>query len=309
MADWTASDIPAQHGRTLIVTGGTGGLGFETALQVARAGGTVILAGRDASKGAAAIGRIRAVAKSAEVRFEPLDLASLASARAFAGRVLHEPIDVLVNNAGVMTPPSRKVTADGFELQFGTNFLGHFALTALLLPALRNATQPRVVTVTSFGANDSAIDFDDLQSERKYRPMAAYNQSKLADLLFAFEFERRSRENAWGIKSIAAHPGLALTELIPNGAGRDSIVSRVSRLLGPIIMQTPAQGALPSLYASTSPDAVGGAYYGPTGFAGIRGATGPAKSPPAALDLAVAKRLWKAAEQLTGVDFPSLAHA
>ncbi|HEV2739936.1 MAG TPA: oxidoreductase [Candidatus Elarobacter sp.] len=299
---WTAANIPAQRGRLAIVTG-TGGLGYETARELARAGARVILAGRDADKGAASVAKIRAGTSHADIRFEMLDLASLESVEAFGTRMRDERVDLLVNNAGVMTPPNRKVTADGFELQFGTNFLGHFALTAHLLPQLRRGTKPRVVTLSSLGANHGKIDFDDVQSERRYRPLIAYNQSKLADLLFAFELERRSRMNGWGVTSIAAHPGLALTELIPNGTGRSSVVSRISRLLGPVIMQSPAKGALPTLFAATSPDARGGAYYGPGGFGGIRGATALTTPPAAALDVVAAARLWEIAERLTGVTF------
>lgn len=308
MAAWSISEVPSQRGRLAVVTG-TGGLGYETALVLAGAGAQVILAGRDAAKGAASITKIRAVSPGAVVRFEPLDLADLASVKAFRARVGTEHLDLLVNNAGVMAPPSRKVTADGFEVQFGTNVLGHFALTAALLPYLRRARAARVVTVSSIAANRGRIDFDDLQSERRYRPIAAYNQSKLADLLFAFELERRSLEHGWGIASIAAHPGVALTELIPNGQGRNSIVSRVSRVGGPFFMQTPAQGALPILFAATSPDALAGAYYGPAGLGGMWGVTALVRPPRAALDVAVAARLWERAEQLTGARFEDPAPA
>ncbi len=308
MAAWTASDISSQRGRQAIVTG-TGGLGFQTALELARAGASVILAGRDAEKGAASVAMISTRISGASVRFEPLDLASLASIKAFGERMQPERLDLLVNNAGVMAPPSRKVTGDGFELQFGTNFLGHFALTAQLLPLLRRGNRPRVVTVSSFGANDGKIDFDDLQSKRNYRPMVAYNQSKLADLLFAFELERRSNKNGWGIMSVAAHPGLALTNIIPNGTGANSMMTRISRLLGPVVMQTPEKGALPTLFAATSADAQGGSYYGPGGLGGIRGATALSKPPPAAIDANVAIRLWENAESLIGFSFENMTHA
>ncbi len=304
MTAWIASNIPSQRGRTAIVTG-PGGLGFQTALALARAGARVTLAGRNPEKGAAAVVKIRAAADGADVRFEALDLASFTSIDAFAARWQDECLDLLINNAGVMTPPARNATADGFELQFGTNFLGHFALTALLLPQLRRGRTARVVTVTSFGANFGKIDFDDLQSERNYSPMRAYNQSKLADLLFAFELQRRSEANDWGIASIAAHPGLALTELIPNGAGRTSMISRLSRAIGPLVMQSPAQGALSTLYAATSPDARGGLYYGPSGPGGIRGGPVLTKPPVTAMDVGVSARLWERAERLTRVTFES----
>ncbi len=307
MAAWIASDVPVQRGRLAVVTGGTGGLGFQTALELARAGARVIIAGRAADKGIASAAKIRAATNGTDVRFEMLDLANLASIKTFGTRMQDERLDLLINNAGVMAPPIRKVTADGFELQFGTNFLGHFALTAGLLSVLQRGDHPRVVTVSSFGANSGKIDFDDLQSERSYRPMVAYNQSKLADLLFAFELERRSQMNGWDVVSLAAHPGLAFTELIPNGTGRNSMPSRIARLLGPLIMQSPAKGALPTLFAATSSDAQAGSYYGPSGLGGIRGATALTKPPPAAMDLNVAACLWARAEQLTGFNFERFA--
>ena len=217
MVDWTFSDIPSQRGRRAIVTG-TGGLGYETALALVRAGGDVILAGRNLEKGAESVSRIKVEVPAARIAFEQLDLASLASVEDFAGPMLmqHTPLDLLVNNAGVMTPPSRQTTSDGFELQFGTNYLGHFALTGRLLPIL-NGRGPRVVNLSSLAHRGGAIHFDDLQWERSYRPWAAYGQSKLAMLMFAFELQRRSDAAGWGLMSNAAHPGYARTELIANG--------------------------------------------------------------------------------------------
>jgi NAD(P)-dependent dehydrogenase (short-subunit alcohol dehydrogenase family) len=303
MGRWTAAEIPSQKGKTIVVTG-AGGLGYETALELARAGADVILAGRDAAKGAQAVAQIKQAVPNAQVEFETLDLASLASIRAFGPRLgsRRTQLDVLVNNAGVMTPPKRRTTADGFELQLGTNHLGHFALTAQLLPLLRKAKSPRVVSVSSIAARDGLMHFEDLQAERSYNPMVSYNQSKLANLLFAFELQRRSDAAGWGLASIAAHPGIARTELLPNGAGRFSPVGIIRRLLW-FLFQPAAQGALPTLFAATSPDAKSGGYYGPDRLNEIRGYPTAAKIPPKALDTAVAAQLWEVSARLTGATF------
>jgi NAD(P)-dependent dehydrogenase (short-subunit alcohol dehydrogenase family) len=216
MNSWSVTE--PQGGRLTVVTGATGGLGYETALELAGAGAEVLVAGRNSEKGSAAISNIRRVAPSAKVRFEMLDLASLASVRAFAAKMVANgrPLDLLINNAGVMNLPARRLTEDGFELQFGTNHLSHFALTGLLLPVLRKAEAPRVVNVSSLAHRGGKIDFANLQAERKYRSWPAYQQSKLANLLFTFELQRRSDAFGWGLMSNAAHPGFARTDLIPN---------------------------------------------------------------------------------------------
>jgi NAD(P)-dependent dehydrogenase (short-subunit alcohol dehydrogenase family) len=303
MAHWTASDIPNQRGRTAVVTG-TGGLGFEDALALARAGATVIVAGRDPSKGAAAVDRIRQNVPHANVSFDVLDLASLDSIAVFAARLRDSlgSLDVLINNAGVMTPPTRQVTSDGFELQFGTNYLGHFALTARLLPLLRKSGRPRVVSLSSVAARRGSMNFDDLQSQRSYEPMVAYSQSKLACLMFAFELQRRSDAAGWGIQSIAAHPGISRTDLLPNGAGAWSAMGLVRRFLW-FLFQPAAQGALPTLFAATSPQARGGVYYGPDKLSETRGYPGIAKAPAQALDSGDAARLWIESERLVGKTF------
>lgn len=303
MARWTPDDIPPQHGRTAIVTG-TGGLGFEDAVALARAGASVVLAGRNAAKGAEALNRIRTMLPSADVRFEDLDLASLASVTAFAARITqrHESVDMLINNAGVMVPPRRKVTADGFELQLGTNHLGHFALTAHLLPILRAGA--RVVSLSSVAARAGAIDFDDLNSTCSYAAMKAYSQSKLACLMFALELQRRSDAAGLGIVSIASHPGVARTDLLHNGPGRRS-AHGLARTLLPFLFQPADRGALPTLYAATALDGAGGAYYGPDGIAEVRGYPTLARIPPQALDKDVAAHLWQVSEELTGVRFPN----
>ncbi len=306
MTHWTAADIPSQRGRTAVVTG-TGGLGFEDALALARAGARVIIAGRSPSRGAIAVNQIRQCAPGAKVDFEALDLARLDSITAFGKRLRAsvDGLDLLINNAGVMTPPTRKLSADGFELQFGTNHLGHFALTGELLPLLRAGSRPRVVTLSSIAARSGAINFDDLQSERSYVPMAAYAQSKLACLMFALELQRRCAAAGWAIQSIAAHPGVARTDLLPNGAGARSIQGMARRYLW-FLFQPAAQGALPTLYAATSPQARGGAYYGPDKLSETRGYPAIAKAPPLALDIDSAARLWTASERLTGVSFPTV---
>ncbi|WP_423603298.1 SDR family oxidoreductase [Sphingomonas sp. MS122] len=285
---------------------GTGGLGYETALVLARHGAEVIIAGRNPRKGAKAIAKIRADCGSASTRFEEVDLASLRSIAAFCERLRDQrgSLDLLVNNAAVMAPPERRETSDGFELQFGTNYLGHFALTAGLLPLLRSGSNARVVTLSSVAARGGAIDFDNLDSKKDYRPFPVYSQSKLACLMFAFELHRRSAQGGWGVASIGAHPGVSRTDLIPNGAGSSSINGWVRRYL-PFLFQPAWQGALPTLFAATSPLAKGGGYYGPHRLGETRGYPVEARIPPQALDQDVATRLWRVSEELTGISFPS----
>ncbi|SEO92066.1 NADP-dependent 3-hydroxy acid dehydrogenase YdfG [Luteibacter sp. UNC138MFCol5.1] len=303
MSSWTVSDIPSQRGRTAVVTG-TGGLGFHDALALARAGANVIIAGRNPSKGAAAVNQIRQSVPTANVTFGTLDLASLESIEAFSEslRSSRDSLDLLINNAAVMTPPKRQVTSDGFELQFGTNYLGHFALTAKLLPLLRKGNEPRVVSLSSVAARSGTINFDDLQAQRSYRPMRVYGQSKLACLMFALELQRRSDAAGWGIQSIAAHPGISRTDLLPNGAGAWSAPGMVRRYMW-FLFQPAAQGALPTLFAATSPQAQGGAYYGPDKLGETRGYPTVARVPPQALDTSVAARLWIESEALTEAVF------
>jgi NAD(P)-dependent dehydrogenase (short-subunit alcohol dehydrogenase family) len=264
----------------------------------------VILAGRDPCKGADAVSRIRAEVADAHIRFEQLDLARLSSVAAFSERLTQDmgQLDMLINNAGVMVPPQRKVTADGYELQFGTNYIGHFALAAHLLPLLRRSTAARVISVSSIAARQGAIDFGDLNAERSYKPMAVYAQSKLACLMFAFELQRRSDAAGWGVESIAAHPGVSRTDLLHNGPGRNSIQGLVRSFL-PFLFQPAARGALPTLFAATSAQAEAGGYYGPDGVAEVRGYPTVARTPPLALDRSVAARLWGVSEQLAQVRF------
>ena len=300
---WTAADIPNQAGRVAVVTG-TGGLGFEDALALARAGAEVIVAGRNPQKGAEAIAAIRAQVAGAVVSFEQLDLASLKSVEAFAARLAQQrqSLDFLINNAGVMVPPKRQETADGFELQFGTNYLGHFALTAHLMPLLRKGKTPRVINLSSVAARQGRIDFNDLQSTTRYVPMQAYCQSKIACLMFALELQRRSAAGRWGVTSIAAHPGVSRTDLLHNSPGEGSLMS-VARSWLWFLFQPAANGAWPTLFAATARQAEGGAYYGPGYFGETRGAPSTARVPDRALDLGNALRLWRASEQLTGLRF------
>ncbi len=306
MKPWSIADIPSQAGKLAVVTGATGGLGYETALELARAGAEVLVTGRNAEKGRIAIERIRRAVPSAKVSFEMLDLASLASVRTFAGKMIARgrSLDLLINNAGVMDLPARRFTEDGFEQQFGTNHLGHFALTGLLLPLLRAANAPRVVNVSSLAHRGGKIDFANLQGERKYRSWPAYQQSKLANLLFTFELQRRSDARGWKLMSNAAHPGYARTDLIPNGPGTGGLKGMGMTVLGSFMSQSAAAGALPTLYAATSPQATPDGYYGPNGFYELKGAVAPAKIFPQARDMTVARRLWEISEKLTGVKWP-----
>ncbi len=306
MTGWSTKDIPPQTGRLAVVTG-TGGLGYETALALAAAGADVVLAGRNAAKGDESVAKIKALHPGAKITFEQLDLADLGSIAAFSAKfgAAHSSLDLLVNNAGVMTPPRRLQTKDGFELQFGTNHLGHFALTAHLLPLLRHGQRPRVVNVSSLAARMGEIHFDDLQWKGRYSPQGAYGQSKLANLLFTFELQRRSDAGGWGLMSTASHPGYALTELIVNGPGADSLMARVTGLLlKPWASQSAAAGTLPTLFAATSPQAVNGGYYGPDRIFELKGAPKVAKITRAAKDLSAAARLWQVSEELTGAKFP-----
>jgi len=293
---WGEAQIPDQSGRTAVVTGANSGIGFETARALAAKGARVVLACRSEEKGRDAERRLRAALPDADARLESLDLGSLASVRRFAEKLSAEEgrIDLLVNNAGVMMPPYGK-TADGFETQLGTNHLGHFALTGLLLPRVLATPKARVVSVSSLAHFWGRIDFADLQSERSYNPTRAYGQSKLANLLFTRELQRRFDAARIDALSAAAHPGSTRTELQRHSGLMHAIVA--------VFSQAPPEGALPTLYAATATDVRGGDYFGPSGFAGCLGPPGRARSSPRANDAAVARRLWDVSEQLTGVTF------
>ncbi|SAL57528.1 oxidoreductase [Caballeronia humi] len=310
--EWSLDDIAPQNGRRVIVTGGNSGIGYHAAAILARHGADVVLACRDEQRGAAAVARMQGEMPGARLELEQLDLASLASVRAFADRQLslRRRLDILVNNAGVMAPPRRLETTDGFELQFGTNVLGHFALTALLRPALEQAAQasperPRVVTIASIAHKTGRLNFDDLQATRHYGPMSSYRQSKLANLMFAFELNRRLRASGSRVMSVAAHPGVAKTNLFRDdrSAASRTVRSALGSLIG-ALFNSDFSGALSTLYAATAPDVVDGGYYGPLRLFETRGErVGPAKIASQARDEADANRLWRTCEVLTGVVF------
>jgi NAD(P)-dependent dehydrogenase (short-subunit alcohol dehydrogenase family) len=296
------AEIPSQLGKTAIVTGSTGGLGYETVLALAKAGAEIILTGRDDGKGQSAFEKISREVVGARIRYEPLDLASLASITDFAQRMqVRQSLDLLINNAGVMALPRRQTTADGFEMQFGTNYLGHFALTARLMPLLRCSNGPRVVSVSSLAHRTASIDFGDLQGTRLYSPWKAYGQSKLACLIFALELQRRSDAAGWNLTSDAAHPGFSRTNLFASGPG--GLLSVATDFAAPFFGHSAADGARPILFAATSPQAKPGAYYGPGGFGELRGAPAPALIMPRARDAATAAKLWDVSEKLTGTLF------
>jgi NAD(P)-dependent dehydrogenase (short-subunit alcohol dehydrogenase family) len=304
--------IPDQTGRRAIVTGANSGIGFYTALELARKGASVVMASRDRGRVEAARDRVLGLVAGARVEAAVLDLASLASIHAFAAAQTL-PLDLLINNAGVMTPPKRLETADGLELQFGTNVVGHFALTALLFPCLSEAAgSPRVVTVSSIAHKSGRLNFGDLQSTRSYNPMRAYQQSKLADLIFAIELERRLRATGSRIVSVAAHPGVAPTNLFVSSETRPLqrwARGKLMRVMG-LLLNSEAGGAVPTLYAATAAAAEGGGYYGPQGFMEMRGNdAGPAKIAPQARERAAAEQLWNICEDLSGIPLLDVRHA
>ncbi|MBB5059464.1 NAD(P)-dependent dehydrogenase (short-subunit alcohol dehydrogenase family) [Granulicella aggregans] len=307
---FTANDVPSQRERRVLITGANSGIGYEAALELARKGAEIIFPARSLDKANDAISRIRQQVPGAKITPAILDLASLASIRAFAARISFEfpgeSLDLLINNAGVMAVPQRELTVDGYERQFATNYLGPFLLTALLYPHLKPQSGTRIVTVSSGVSNQGKIEFDNLQSERAYSPMfGAYSQSKLADLIFQQELQRRLNASGSPILSTGAHPGYAITNLQTSGpAGVMPIGFRIiSTILKPLASQDAAHGAFPTLYAAVSPDVTPGGYYGPSGFQELKGYPVPAKIAPLAKDLALAKRLWSETERLVGVQF------
>jgi len=310
MSKWSARDIPSQAGRVAVVTGANSGLGLVTARELARAGARVVMGCRDTSRGEAARTTLVRQVPDADVEVRRLDLASLASVREFADQMHADlsALDLLVNNAGVMAIP-RQLTEDGFEQQFGTNHLGHFALTGLLLPLMGNAQGSRVVTVSSTAHKPGRIDFDDLMGERSYRKWTAYYQSKLANLLFAYELQRRCAAANISTISVAAHPGYAATNLQHVGPRMEGsrIGALVMTLGNSLLAQSDEKGALPQLYAATAPDVRGGDYYGPDGIAEGRGHPKRVDSTKASKDQAAARRLWDVSEELTGVRYDALA--
>ncbi len=300
---WTTDDIPDQTGRTAVVTGANTGLGLETAKALAARGATVVLAVRNLDKGKDAAAAITTATPGADVTVQRLDLSSLTSVREAADelRTRHDRLDLLVNNAGVMYTP-QSTTADGFELQFGTNHLGHFALTGLVLDRLLTTPGSRIVTVSSVGHRIRArIHFDDLQLEQGYGRVTAYGQSKLANLLFTYELQRRLAAADAPTLALAAHPGGANTELVRNSPAP---LRALNAVFGALVAQNAAMGALPTLRAATDPAAPGGRYYGPGGFRELRGYPVVVASSARSHDADVQRRLWSVSEDLTGVTYP-----
>ncbi|MEU0600813.1 oxidoreductase [Streptomyces sp. NPDC006393] len=299
---WTADRIPDQNGRVFVVTGANSGLGLATTRALARKGAHVILAVRDEAKGQRTVAEVTADTSGARLQVRRLDLSDPDSVRTFADRLRSEGVrpDVLVNNAGVMAPP-RTLTAQGLELQFAANHLGHFALTGLLLDLMTDGDDPRVVTVTSANHRLGRIHFDDLTGERTYSPMGRYNQSKLANAVFGRELHRRLSAAGSPVRSVLAHPGYAATHLQTSAP-----VGMVKLLFGRLLLpfaQSPDQGALPQLYAATAPDVRGGELFGPDGMGELRGAPRRVKPAPRSADPETGSRLWQLSESLTGVSF------
>lgn len=281
-------------------------MGYETALALAAAGADVVIADRNEAQAHWAVGRIRSVAPAALVRFERVDLSNLDSIAAFADRLKRggTPVDLLINNAGIFALPRREVNLAGFEMQLAVNYLGPFALTGMLFPLLAASAQPRVVQVTSISYKMGSIQLDDLQMERGYSRWRAYFQSKLALLLFTQELARRSREWGWRILTAAAHPGYSRTALFASSSGEASVLNLLHRTVGAHVSHTAEQGALPTLYAGTSPQVQPGGFYGPTGWLGLVGDPGELVIAPKGMDGETAKLLWERSEQLTGVEWP-----
>jgi NAD(P)-dependent dehydrogenase (short-subunit alcohol dehydrogenase family) len=302
-AKWTVDQIPGQSGRVAVVTGANSGLGLITARELARAGATVVVSARE-GKSDAASGEIADAVPEAKLEPRELDLADLASVRAFAERVAaeHPRVDLLVNNAGVMMPP-RAETADGFELQFGTNHLGHFALTGLLLDQLAAADAARAVTLSSIEHKPGGLDFDDLQCERSYSPRGAYQQSKFANAVFGLELDRRLREAQLPVSSVLAHPGYSATNL--QLSGPTGLMKAVLRVGNQLLAQSAEQGALPQLYAATADGVESGSFIGPDGFQEYRGQPTVVQPVGRARDPDTGRRLWEVSEELTGVRYLS----
>ena len=308
-ARWDTKDMPDLTGKTAVVTGANSGLGFHTASALAAKGAQVVMACRDAKKADAAAAQIRAAVPNAKLEFQPLDLASLASVKAFASSFGDHPLHILCNNAGVMFAP-RGRTADGYETHFGTNYLGHFALTGGLMGPLLATPGARVVTVASEFARLGRIHLDDLNGERRFSRVWAYANAKLANLMFALELQRRLAAKGAGLISVAAHPGYSATNLQAAGVnmGEPDALARFGdwsmRWMNQSIAQSAAMGALPSLLAATAPGVKGGDYYGPANLFGLRGYPARSGRPFQANNLDVSRRLWSASEAMTGVTFP-----
>lgn len=296
MSNWTADQIPDQSGRTAIVTGANTGIGYETALELARKGAHVVLACRSEARGNAAKREIERAVPGASAEVMILDLADITDVRRFADafRASHDRLDLLINNAGVMMPPEGR-TAQGVELQFGVNVLGHFALTGLLLDILEATRGSRIVTVSSIAHRRGEIDFGNLMLEKSYKPNREYGQSKLGNLVFTIELQRRLDAAGYQTTSVAAHPGVTATELTRH--------SRIIAWISKWFSMSQDQGALPTLYAATDPDVQPAGYYGPDGRREIKGYPAPAEIEPKAKDAETGRRLWEVSEEITGVEY------
>ncbi|WP_380874932.1 dehydrogenase [Sphingomonas sp. DBB INV C78] len=311
MGTWGEGDIPDLSGKRILVTGGASGIGYEAARALAQHGAEVIIADRNEQLGNSAPDRIRALRPDAKASYRMLDLSQLQAVKDFAAAFVAEgkPLDILINNAGIQPISERRTSPDGFELTFAIGHLGHFTLTGLLLPLLTASPAPRVVTVSSMVHGRGTFNWNDLQIERGYRSQRAYNQTKLANLLFAREFQRRIDAAGGNIRSIAVHPGVAQTAIGANrkqlgafGLG-DHLVSSILSVVMPFLGQPAAAGALPTMFAAAAPDAEGGGFYGPDGFGEMKGAPAPAVIKPSGQDMDAARKLWDISEQLTGVRF------
>jgi NAD(P)-dependent dehydrogenase (short-subunit alcohol dehydrogenase family) len=307
MIAFTPADIPDLTGKRIVVTGATNGIGLVAATALAAKGASVILTGRDPKRLDQALAGIMRAHSNTRARTIVADQARLADVRALAEQIAADgqPLDVLLNNAGLVAPTKREATADGFEMQFGVNYLSHYLLTALLVPTLLRAPAPRVVTIASIAHKRGHLDFEDLQSERSFDRMRAYAASKLANLIFALELDRRARAAASPLVSVAAHPGVSMTNIF-SGAGVPGLVLPLVKFVGGFFGQSPQAGAVPGLFAATSPEAQPGGYYGPQGWRDMKGPLGPAYAAPHARDLALAVRLFDVSATLTGVPFPDL---
>ncbi|MFB7382876.1 oxidoreductase [Kitasatospora purpeofusca] len=307
MAAWNTRDIPDQHGRVAVVTGANSGLGLVTATTLARRGAKAVLAVRDTAAGERAADAIRATVPEADLEVRELDLASLASVRTFGAELTaaHPAIDLLINNAGVLHLGPARTTADGFELHMGTNMLGHFALTGLLLDTLGRAGAPRVINISSLTHRNARLDLDDLMSQRTYRANRAYDRSKLASTVFGLELDRRLRDAGSPVLSVLAHPGMSRSNLNPRALRDRGRFQRLAARAVLRILQAPGeQGALPQLYAATAPDVRGGQFLGPSGHREMRGRDVRTVRPgPGATDTGTGRRLWTQAEKLTGVTY------
>ena len=308
MSKWTPQQIPSQQNRLAVITGANSGVGYHAARHLARAGASVVLACRNQQKADAARATLLQQNPAAKIEVRLLDVADLDSVRRFADDFLagNRALDLLINNAGVMSLPERRSTPQGFEQQLGTNHLGHFALTGLLLPALLRQPGSRVVTIASIAHKRGVLNFDDLNAERSYDPRRAYDQSKLANVVFGLELDRRLRARQANTASVIAHPGVAVTNIVSNGMG-SGLKARVVSTAIALFAQSDDRGSWPTLYAAVAPAAHGGGYYGPDGFAEIKGTPVEVKPTARALDAAAGERLWEVSERMTGVRYEALS--